>query len=78
MAFEELKQMQGVMWGEGNFDEVADSIEDVHQAVADALAPDKAEEFRQANIAYSEEAREGDHIAERREYLLITGTRAAA
>jgi SAM-dependent methyltransferase len=39
MAFEELKQMQGVMWGEGNFDEVADSIEDVHAAVAQAALP---------------------------------------
>lgn len=45
MAFEELKQMQSVMWGEGNFDEVADSIEDVHQAVADALEPHEGQRW---------------------------------
>lgn len=39
MAFEELKQMQGVMWGEGNFDEVAESIGDAHAATAEALEP---------------------------------------
>jgi SAM-dependent methyltransferase len=38
-AFEELKQMQGVMWGAGNFDEVADLIEDSHHVLAERLAP---------------------------------------
>ncbi|HEY3962053.1 MAG TPA: methyltransferase domain-containing protein [Gaiellaceae bacterium] len=45
MAFEDLKQKQGVMWGEGNFDEVADSIDDVHRAVADSLDPKPGERW---------------------------------
>lgn len=45
MAHEELKERQSVMWGEGNFDEVAGSIEDVHQAVADSLEPHEGQRW---------------------------------
>jgi len=38
MAFEELKERQSVMWGNGPFDRIAASIEDLHESVADALA----------------------------------------
>jgi ubiquinone/menaquinone biosynthesis C-methylase UbiE len=42
---EELKQMQGAMWGSGAFDEVADTIADVHQTVAGRLSPAAGERF---------------------------------
>jgi SAM-dependent methyltransferase len=37
MAFEELKQRQGVVWGSGPFEVVAETIADVHTAVVDAI-----------------------------------------
>jgi SAM-dependent methyltransferase len=37
MAFEELKQRQGVVWGSGPFEVVAETIADVHRAVVDAV-----------------------------------------
>ena len=39
MAFEELKARQSVMWGNGPYDRIAASIEDLHESVAEALAP---------------------------------------
>ena len=39
MAFEELKERQGVMWGSAPFEVVAETIADVHQAVVDAAGP---------------------------------------
>jgi SAM-dependent methyltransferase len=39
MAYEELKQRQSVMWGNGPYERIADTIVDVHEAVAEALAP---------------------------------------
>jgi ubiquinone/menaquinone biosynthesis C-methylase UbiE len=45
MAFEELKQMQGVMWGAGNFDEVADTIDSVHHTVIERLNPQPGERY---------------------------------
>lgn len=45
MAFEQLKQMQGVMWGAGNFDEVADTIADVHKTVIERLNLAPGERF---------------------------------
>jgi SAM-dependent methyltransferase len=45
MAHEELKQTQGAMWGQGNFDEVADSIDDVHRAVAESLDPKQGQQW---------------------------------
>ena len=43
MAFEELKARQSVMWGNGPFDRIAASIEDLHESVADALTPRSGE-----------------------------------
>jgi len=37
MAYEGLKERQSVMWGNGPFDRIAASIEDLHSAVAEAL-----------------------------------------
>jgi ubiquinone/menaquinone biosynthesis C-methylase UbiE len=37
MAFEELKERQGVVWGAAPFEVVAETITDVHQAVVDAV-----------------------------------------
>lgn len=39
MVFEELKQRQSAMWGNGRFELVSDTIADVHEAVVDALGP---------------------------------------
>lgn len=39
MAFEELKSRQGVMWGSGPFEKVADTITDLHEAVTARLEP---------------------------------------
>jgi ubiquinone/menaquinone biosynthesis C-methylase UbiE len=38
MAFEALKERQSVMWGNGPFDRIAESLEDLHASVAHALA----------------------------------------
>jgi SAM-dependent methyltransferase len=37
MAFEELKERQGMIWGAAPFEVVAETIADVHQAVVDAI-----------------------------------------
>jgi len=37
MAFEELKQRQGVVWGSGPFELLADRMSDVHRAVVEAV-----------------------------------------
>jgi SAM-dependent methyltransferase len=39
MAFEELKSRQGVMWGSGPFEKIADTISDLHETVTDRLQP---------------------------------------
>lgn len=38
MPFEELKARQSVMWGNGPFDRIAASIEDLHESVVESLA----------------------------------------
>jgi SAM-dependent methyltransferase len=43
MAFEALKERQSVMWGNGPFDRIAASIEDLHASVAGALAAQAGE-----------------------------------
>ncbi len=43
--FTEFKQRAAVVWSAGAFEEVADSIADVHAALVDALAPQPGEEF---------------------------------
>jgi ubiquinone/menaquinone biosynthesis C-methylase UbiE len=39
MAYEELKERQSVMWGNGPYERIADTITDVHEAVVEELAP---------------------------------------
>ena len=45
MAFEELKQKQGVMWGSGPYQNVTDTIADIHEVVVERLAPQAAERW---------------------------------
>jgi SAM-dependent methyltransferase len=49
MAFEQLKERQSFVWGNAPFEEVADTIADVHCAVVDAVGP--AEGKRWLDIA---------------------------
>jgi len=39
MAFEELKSKQSVMWGTGPYQNITDTITDIHEAVVSRLAP---------------------------------------
>lgn len=39
MAYEELKERQSVMWGNGPYERIADTIVDVHEAVVELLVP---------------------------------------
>jgi ubiquinone/menaquinone biosynthesis C-methylase UbiE len=39
MAYEELKQRQSVMWGIGPYQRVTETLADIHERVAGALAP---------------------------------------
>jgi ubiquinone/menaquinone biosynthesis C-methylase UbiE len=39
MAFEALKERQSMVWGNGNFEHVAETIGDIHDVVVEALAP---------------------------------------
>ena len=39
MAFEQLKERQSFVWGNAPFEEVADTISEIHRVVVDALAP---------------------------------------
>ena len=43
--FTEFKQRAAAVWSAGAFEEVADSIADVHEALVEALAPQPGEEF---------------------------------
>ncbi|HZT92800.1 MAG TPA: class I SAM-dependent methyltransferase [Gaiellaceae bacterium] len=43
MAHEALKERQSVMWGDGPFVSIAETILDLHQAVAEKLAPSPGE-----------------------------------
>ena len=43
--FTEFKQRAAAVWSAGAFEEIADSIADVHEALVDALAPQPGEEF---------------------------------
>jgi SAM-dependent methyltransferase len=49
VAFEELKQRQGVAWGAAPFEVVAETIADVHRAVVDAI--EEAEGKRWLDVA---------------------------
>ena len=39
MAYQELKQRQSVMWGNGPYQRVTETITDIHERVVDELAP---------------------------------------
>jgi SAM-dependent methyltransferase len=39
MAYEELKQRQSVMWGDGAYERISDTLEDIHELVIERLAP---------------------------------------
>ena len=39
MAFEELKQRQSVMWGNGPYQRITETIVDIHDIVLERLAP---------------------------------------
>jgi ubiquinone/menaquinone biosynthesis C-methylase UbiE len=39
MPFEELKQKQGVMWGSGPYENVTDTLTDIHALVVERLGP---------------------------------------
>jgi SAM-dependent methyltransferase len=39
MAFEELKQRQSVMWGNGPYQRITETISDIHNVVVERLAP---------------------------------------
>jgi SAM-dependent methyltransferase len=40
MAYEELKQRQSVMWGNGPYQRITETIADVHEGVIERLAPE--------------------------------------
>jgi SAM-dependent methyltransferase len=45
MAFEELKQRQSRMWGNGPYQKVSDTIDDLHDILVQRLAPKAGERF---------------------------------
>lgn len=45
MAFEELKQKQGAMWGSGPYQNVTDTIVDIHERVMERLSPRPGERW---------------------------------
>lgn len=45
MAFEELKQKQGVMWGSGPFERIEETIADIYPLVVETLAPKPGEKW---------------------------------
>ncbi len=45
MAFEQLKERQSVMWGNGDYEAVADSISDAHDVLVERLAPQEGERW---------------------------------
>jgi 2-polyprenyl-3-methyl-5-hydroxy-6-metoxy-1,4-benzoquinol methylase len=49
MAFEALKERQSFVWGNAPFEEVADTIADIHRVIVDALLP--AEGMRWLDVA---------------------------
>ena len=45
MAFEELKQRQSVMWGNGPYQRITETITDIHDVVIERLAPGPGDEL---------------------------------
>ena len=45
MAFEELKQRQSVMWGNGPYQRITETITDIHDVVVERLAPQEGDRW---------------------------------
>jgi SAM-dependent methyltransferase len=45
MAYEELKQRQSVVWGNGPYQRITETIGDIHQAVAERLTPEPGDRW---------------------------------
>ena len=45
MAFEELKQRQSVMWGNGPYQRITETITDIHDIVVERLAPQEGDRW---------------------------------
>ena len=45
MAFEELKEKQSVMWGNGPYQRITETITDIHDVVVERLAPQAGERW---------------------------------
>jgi ubiquinone/menaquinone biosynthesis C-methylase UbiE len=45
MAFEELKQRQSVMWGNGPYQRITETLVDIHELVLERLDPDPGERW---------------------------------
>ena len=45
MAYEELKQRHSVMWGNGPYQRITETIIDIHEAVVERLSPEKGDRW---------------------------------
>ena len=45
MAYEELKQRQSVMWGNGPYQRITETVSDIHEVVIERLAPEPGDEW---------------------------------
>jgi ubiquinone/menaquinone biosynthesis C-methylase UbiE len=45
MAYEELKERQSVMWGQGPYQRVTETLGDIHEAVFERLAPEEGDRW---------------------------------
>ena len=45
MAYEELKQRQSVMWGNGPYQRVTETLTDIHENVVERLAPESGDRW---------------------------------
>jgi SAM-dependent methyltransferase len=45
MAFEELKQRQSAMWGNGPYQRITETISDIHEVVVERLAPEEGDRW---------------------------------
>jgi 2-polyprenyl-3-methyl-5-hydroxy-6-metoxy-1,4-benzoquinol methylase len=45
MAYEELKQRQSVMWGNGPYQRITETIADIHEVIVERLAPEPGDDW---------------------------------
>ena len=45
MAYEELKQRQSVMWGQGPYQRITETIADIHEVIVERLAPESGDDW---------------------------------